>query len=84
MKVRTPLTSSVPTPTDWWEHLRNGRRHAVAHAVRDPQHGVPDLDPDDPENRSRFHNDARLLDDLVRLRIRQRWGEHAVYFRRRR
>ena len=75
-----------PPPADWWERLLNERRHAVAHAIRDPAlaRGVSDLDPDDPEVRSSFYNDARLLDDLVRLRVRERWGERAVYFRRRR
>jgi Methylamine utilization protein MauJ len=75
-----------PPPADWWDRLENERRHAVAHAVRDPGRsgGVPDLDPDDPDVRSSFYNDARMLDDLVRLRVRERWGERAVYFRRRR
>jgi hypothetical protein len=68
-------------PADWWEHLLTERRHAVAHAVRDPERGVSDLDPDDPESRARFYQDARLLDNLVGLRVRQRWGDHAVYFR---
>ena len=72
-----------PQPSDWWERLRNERRHAVAHAVREPERGVPDLDPDDPDVRTSFYNDARMLGRLVRLRVRQRWGDHAVYFRRR-
>jgi hypothetical protein len=72
-----------PPPADWWGRLENERRHAVAHAIRQPSRGVPDLDPDDPEVRSSFYNDARMLDELVRIRVRERWGERAVYFRRR-
>jgi hypothetical protein len=84
MKAHSGLGNHVdPPPADWWDRLLNERRHAAAHAIRDPWRGVPDLDPDDPDVRSSFYNDARMLDDLVRLRVRQRWGDHAVYFRRR-
>jgi hypothetical protein len=90
--VRSTMASNAglgdhvdPPPADWWDRLENERRHAVAHAIRDPARfpGVTDLDPDDPALRSSFYNDARLLDDLVRLRVRERWGDRAVYFRRR-
>jgi hypothetical protein len=73
-----------PPPANWWDRLENERRHAVAHAIRQPSRGVPDLDTDDPDVRSSFYNDARMLDELVRIRVRKRWGERAVYFRRRR
>jgi len=79
-----PPRSHIKPPADWWDHLWNERRSAVAHATRDPKRGVPDLDPDDPDSRSSFWNDAGMLDDLVRRRVGERWGQHAVYFRRRR
>jgi Methylamine utilization protein MauJ len=78
------LARSSTAPADWWGHLENERRHAVAHAIRDPSRGVADLDTDDPDTRSNFYADAGLLDDLVRMRVRERWGEQAVSFRRRR
>jgi hypothetical protein len=71
-----------PPPADWFDHLSDERRHAVAHAVRDP--GKPqDLDPDDPDTQGRFTRDCRLFDHLVQMRVQQRWGDHAIYFRRR-
>jgi hypothetical protein len=84
MQQSPGLARSPTAPADWWDHLENERRHAVAHAIRDPSWGVPDLDADDPNTRSSFYADAGLLDDLVRLRVHERWGQHAVYFRRRR
>jgi hypothetical protein len=71
-------------PGDWWQRFEEERRHAVAHAIRDEWRNVPDLDPDDPDLRSGFYRDARLLQELVRRRVRERWGDQAVYFRRRR
>jgi hypothetical protein len=70
-----------PAPADWWTHFTEERRHAVAHAVRDPGR-APDLDPDDPNTRERFWLDARLFDDLARMRVAQRWGDYAVHRRR--
>jgi hypothetical protein len=65
-------------PDDWWEHLQNERRSAVAHAVRDPGRG-PDLDPNDPADRGKLGKDARLLEQLVRIRVQQRWGDHPLW-----
>jgi Methylamine utilization protein MauJ len=76
-------STSAP-PGDWWTHLKDGRRHAVAHATRDPKYGVPDLDTDDPATRASYYGDAGTLDDLVRLRVHERWGQWAVSFRRHR
>jgi hypothetical protein len=71
-----------PPPADWYDHLSDERRHAVAHAVREP--GRPhDLDPDDPDAQGRFARDARLFDQLVQIRVRERWGDYAVTQRRR-
>jgi hypothetical protein len=72
-----------PPPADWWEHLHNERRSAVAHAVREPGRG-PDLDPDDPDDQGKLGRDARMLEDLVSLRIHERWGAHPVWQRRHR
>lgn len=69
-----------PPPPDWWEYLFWEQRGAVAHAVRGEKY-PPEMDPDDPETQSRFDVDARLLQDLVRIRVRERWGDHAVYGR---
>jgi hypothetical protein len=70
-----------PAPADWWTHFTEERRHAVAHAVRSEGRG-DDLDPDDPDTRARFYRDARLFEDLVRMRVGQRWGDYAVHRRR--
>lgn len=83
MEAHPGLGREDDPPADWSEYLYNERRHAVAHAVRDPKYGVPDLDTDEPDTRGRFYQDARLVGDLVRLRVGERWGPHAVYFRRR-
>jgi hypothetical protein len=69
-----------PPPDDWWEHLNNDRRHAVAHAVRDGR--GPEIDPDDPDDRAKLWTDARLLKDLVGIRVHERWGNHPVSLRR--
>ena len=69
-------------PEDWWTHLQNERRSAVAHAVRDGR--GDELDPDDPDDRSKLWTDARLLQDLVGIRVRERWGERPVWQRRQR
>jgi len=68
-------------PDDLWTYIQDENRHAVAHAVRDP--GLPELDPNDPGERARFYRDSRLLADLVKDRVRERWGPHAVSERRR-
>jgi hypothetical protein len=67
-----------PPPDDWWEHLQNERRSAVAHAVRDRDRG-PDLDPDDPDDQGKLGRDARMLEQLVRLRIHERWGDQLIW-----
>jgi hypothetical protein len=60
-------------PVDLWTYVQDENRHAVAHAVRhDP--GLPELDPNDPVARGRFHRDSQLLADLVKDRVRERWG----------
>lgn len=69
-----------PAPDDWWEHLQNERRSAVAHAVRDPGRG-PDLDTDDESDRSKLGRDARMLQTLVQIRVHERWGDHPVWAR---
>jgi hypothetical protein len=68
---------------DWWTHVFNERRSAIAHAVRDPDR-PEDLDPDGPDMQGRFGLDAPLLDDLVHMRVQERWGQHAVMRLRRR
>jgi hypothetical protein len=73
----------MPLPDDWWNYLWNERRGAIAHAIRDPDR-PEDLDPDDPDMQGRFGTDARLLDDLVHMRVQERWGEHPVMRLRRR
>jgi hypothetical protein len=64
---------------DWWDHLQNDRRSAVAHAVRDGR--GEELDPNDPADREKLGTDARFLDELVQVRIRERWGDYAVWRR---
>jgi hypothetical protein len=76
------LRGDEPAPSDWWDYLFMERRSAVAHAVRD--HRGPELDPDDPDAHGRFWRDARMLEDLVRMRVQERWGDYPVYRRRRR
>jgi hypothetical protein len=61
---------------DWWDYLQNDRRSAVAHAVRDGS--GEELDPNDPEDRDKLGTDATFLDELVQVRIRERWGDYAV------
>ena len=73
----------LPPPDDWWDYLFEERRSAIAHAVREPGR-AEDLDPDDPDMQGRFGTDARLLDDLVHMRVQERWGQHAVMRLRRR
>jgi hypothetical protein len=58
-------------PSDWADYLRESNRNAIAHAVRPA--GRPLLDPDDPLDRERIYRDSRLLQDLVRARVRERW-----------
>lgn len=71
-----------PAPEDLWTYLNEERRHAVAHATRsDPD--LPELDPNDPNERARFYGDSRLLEYLVKDRVRERWGPYAVSERRR-
>ena len=72
--------SDVPVPADWWVHLQNGWRNAVAHTIRDPER-APDLDPDDPVVSQVLGRDARLLEQLVQIRVRERWGDFAVWLR---
>jgi hypothetical protein len=67
---------------DWWDYLQNDRRSAVAHAVREPDRGE-ELDPNDPDDRDKLGTDASFLDELVQVRIRERWGDYAVWRRRR-
>jgi hypothetical protein len=69
-----------PPPSDWAEYLRNSSRNAIAHAVREP--GRPVLDPDLPLDRERLYRDSRLLDDLVRAAIVERWPEPVQLVRR--
>jgi hypothetical protein len=73
---------AAPPADDWWDYLQNDRRSAVAHAVRDPDRGE-ELDPNDPADRGKLGTDARFLDELVQVRIRERWGDYAVWRRRR-
>lgn len=73
---------AAQTPSDWWDYLQDERRSAVAHAVRDPGRG-PELDPDDPEDRVKLYSDSRFIRELVRERVRERWGDYAVQPRRR-
>jgi hypothetical protein len=68
-------------PDDVWAYIQEESRHAVAHAVR--HGGLPELDPDEPDARARFHRDADLLADFVRDRVSERWGPYAVRERRR-
>jgi hypothetical protein len=68
-------------PADLWDYLQEEGRHAVAHAIRDPARGVPDLNPNDPAVRARFHGDSRWLSALVRDRVEERWGPYAVWGR---
>lgn len=68
-------------PADLWTYIQDENRHAVAHAVRHP--GRPELDPNDPAERGRFYRDSRLIADLVKDRVGERWGPHAVWARRR-
>lgn len=70
----------APAVDDWWDHLQNDRRSAVAHAVRDAGRGV-ELDPNDPVDRGKLGTDALLLDQLVQVRVHERWGAHPVYGR---
>lgn len=69
-------------PADLWVYLHEERRHAAAHAIRD-RPDLPELDPNDPDERARFHTDSRLVATLVKDRVRERWGQHAVWERRR-
>lgn len=64
-------------PADLWLHLHDERRHAVAHAVREPDK-PDDLDPNDPSMRMRFDMDSRVLATLVRQRVNERWGLDAT------
>ncbi len=67
----------MPAPADWWVHLQGGQRSAVAHAVRLPAHGsVPER-----FDRHALGRDARLLEQLVQVRVRERWGDYAVWLR---
>jgi Methylamine utilization protein MauJ len=74
--------ASDPAPADTWDYLNEASRNAVAHAVRYP--GRPALDPDAPEDRARLSQDKRLVQSLVDIRVRERWGDYAVYEHRRR
>jgi Methylamine utilization protein MauJ len=67
-------------PEDLWAYLQDESRHAVAHAVRDRNR--PELDPNNPDERARFARDCRLLENLVKARVRERWGSHGVWGRR--
>lgn len=69
-----------PPPSDWAAYLYDSNRNAVAHAVRRP--GKPVLDPDNPSDRARLWTDSRLLDDLVRAAIRERWDRPVRLIRR--
>lgn len=68
-----------PPPANWHRYLNNSNRNAIAHAVRRP--GEPLLDPDIPHDRSRLYRDSRLLEQLVRTAVEQRWP-HPVRRRR--
>jgi hypothetical protein len=67
-----------PAPPDIWDYLRGSSRNAVAHAI---PHDVPALDPDDPDDRARLASDARLIRMLTEVRIRERWGNFAIWLR---
>lgn len=68
-------------PDDLWPYINDERRHAVAHAVRDRDR--PELDPNDPALRGRYFRDSKVVAVLVKDRVRERWGQHAVWGRRR-
>jgi hypothetical protein len=63
----TPLPANTVV-----EYLRRQVRDALAHVIPDDQSKVP-LDPDLPDARRRFHEDARLMKDLARTAVSERW-----------
>jgi hypothetical protein len=67
---------------DWWDHLHNERRSALAHATRD-RPGL-EIDPDNPAHRQSLERDGNFLRELTRVRVRERWGDRPVWQRRRR
>jgi hypothetical protein len=71
--------NAAPVEGDWWDYLQDDRRSAVAHALREP--GREELDPNDPEDRAKLGTDAGFIEHLVGIRIRERWGNHAVWQR---
>jgi len=85
LRAKAPIYAHLrgdvaPPVDDWWDYLQNDRRSAVAHAVREPGRGEG-LDPNDPEDRDKLGTDARFLDELVQVRIGERWGDYAVWRR---
>jgi hypothetical protein len=73
-------SETAAVPEDWWNYLQNDRRSAVAHAVRDPGRGE-ELNPTDPDDQAKLETDARFIEELVRVRICERWGDYAVWLR---
>jgi hypothetical protein len=69
-----------PPPDDWAAYLYDSNRNAIAHAVRQP--GRPVLDPDTPADRARLYRDGRVLDDLVRAAVNERWERPVRFVRR--
>lgn len=58
-------------PADLAAYLRDSCRNAIAHAVRDP--GRPVLNPDLTVDEERVRRDARLLGEILRDAIQDRW-----------
>jgi len=66
-------------PPDWVSYLQDSNRNAVAHAIRRSP-TLPVLNPDAPRDRGRLVQDNRLMKDLVRDRVEERWP-YAVFSR---
>jgi hypothetical protein len=75
-------TRHLPEGADPWDYLYDSSRNAVAHAIRTSD-DRPALDPDLLPDRGRLMGDSRLLQMLVKNRVAERWGQHAVWVRRR-
>jgi hypothetical protein len=68
---RWSRTSPLPA-NDVVPYLRRQVRDATAHVIPDDKSKVP-LDPDLPDERERIHEDARLMKDLARTAVGERW-----------
>jgi hypothetical protein len=65
-----------PPPPDFAAYLIESSRNAIAHAIRNDPSRVA-IDPDEPLDRVRLHRDARLVRELLRARIDERWPNAA-------